>query len=632
MVTKDQEEQEKPASLEPNMVLPDITLLINERDYLKEELRTLREHFENENVRYTELKSLKYQQVCALTFKLAKAIRDKERALQERDEINKKYIFLQNRNEELDVQNATLQETLSAFEREYTSPDSQTAKKVLPSPKMSCFAVTGVLKSGIDHGNNKTIEVEENPTVDDGEPKMENHTMDTEADRRDDEDGEPKMANHTMDTETDRRDDEDDGEPGRENQTMETQEDKGDDHTIPGMNNLKFESDDEKEHFLAEFRNIQKELSDVKKNMSIVQCLNEKLSGNLEFLGEIRRTPAFLRSLSERSRKNACSSFTDYTDGKKEHKMFIFPDVSNEQNEMKDLGSSGEELSLTPSKAQSKDDGGESFGERRQMEVKKSQIMEDHGISLSPENCEIDFKKQLEKAMKELEDIRTDNREMKLQINHMEFSTLDHKDFLRRTTDFTGEILKEMKDREEQRSRKTSVESQASPQPPLSILGTRLDEIIKAVDDMTYEPDVTPKECPVALAARPHSAGIPANQSAFTPVVLPQEAPKNENAERSTASQKRRNIVHGKLSDASLYDRSSLTSGIAGFRKISEPLPKEWRSTEALSYKPKPTSFSSSLGYKDYIHRHIVMSSSAIAKIRDLKPEELGHTEQHFIY
>lgn len=605
MVVKEQEEpekQEKLENLDPNKVLPDITLLINERDYLKDEVRTLREHLENENVRYTELKSLKHQQVGALTFKLAKAIRDKERALEEKEEIHKKFTLLQNKHEELLFQYSIQRDKAVAFGRDHHHYDGSIRKRALSVPKMSCFAVTGVFKSPSSPENDRDDEnIEEHP-IDYGE--------------------ESSQQDQTTSVE--------------ETQEIEAKKDTTDEHKDDANAQLgsvspSFTTDNES--LLAEFRNIQQELSDVKKNMSIVQALNERLSSELEILEDIKKKPDFVRSISERSRKKACSSLSDFVDGKKEPpRKFVFPEVqqseslgdSVEKTEIRNLERKEEDLASPPSESEKR----ELIGAKQDIRDREYASGEDsntaasknHAVSdVSTQHTEIDFKKQLEKAMKELEDIRADNRVMKHQIDRMAFSSPDHKDFLRRTTDFTGQILKEMKERGEQTSRKTSAESQ----PPLNILGTRLDEIMKAVDDMTFESQITPKTSHVVLTSR-HLSTPP----------TPQETRQVESKEALSATKQKGRIIHGKLSEASLYDRRSLTSGLAGLRKISEPLPKEWRSTETLSYNnPLSTSFSNSLGYRDYIQRHIVMSSTAIAKIRDLTPEEIDHGEQqHFIY
>lgn len=532
-MNKEQDENEKPTSLDPTAMLPDITLLINERDYLQEEVRSLRENLSNEHVRYTELKTLKNQQVCALTFKLAKAIRDKERALEEKDEINQKISSLQDRIDELEVQNSTLQDKLVALERQDSTEDNSSNDPPLANANMSCFAVTGA-KNIHESNTSLHVNMEDNPPSDDKEPEQE-------------EDHE------TAD------------EPPGESEPVEG---------CP------------KEDFIEEFRKIQQELSDVKKNMSVVQALNEKLSNDLERLSDLKQTGTVSRSNSA----DRCSGVTDYTDS---------PVVCVEKTELHESGSDGS-----------------SDGESIDDSPNDTKRTEYHDIS----NGEVDFKKQLEQAMKELEDIRADNLEIKQQMNKMTTSSIDHQDFMRKTTNFTGKMLQEMKDREERRSRKASADSQ----PPLNLLGNRLDEIMKAVDDMTPVPPRPQSACLLASQSdpvphRPQSACLLlASQSDFIPIT-------QETQGNSRSHHKPINKPHGKLSDVTVY--KSLTSGVAGLRKTSAPLQRDWKSTEFLAPKPK-TSFSGSLGYRDYIQRHIVTSSSAIAKIRDLTPEELANQEQ----
>lgn len=117
---------------------------------------------------------------------------------------------------------------------------------------------------------------------------------------------------------------------------------------------------------------------------------------------------------------------------------------------------------------------------------------------------------------------------------------------------------------------------------------------------------------------RPQSAGLPTRHSFFRQV----------NAEpRPLTEQKKRRFTTGKLGEPSLGHRhvGRLTKE-SGLKRPVDSLAKEWRSTENL---PPRSSVSGSLGHRDYIQRHIVMSSNAIAKIRDLTPEELNG---HIIY
>ncbi|KAK3737038.1 hypothetical protein QZH41_001043 [Actinostola sp. cb2023] len=638
---KDQDELNKQGNLHPEKVLPDIAVLINERDYLLEEVKSLREQLGNESVRYKELKSLKSQQVCALTFKLAKAIRDKERACEEKERVYEEIDSFQNKNAELEEQNEILRDKLRGTEIEYTrlsneyeeerngmrgvsgdeDDKAQSPKNVLPR-KMSFFAVTGILKNNnINENIDQKNDVEENPNIGGETEKVENHVNEDQDSLSPDMSAKNFEKIHNINENVYQEFDVEEspnigGDPQKENHVNEDQY-----SLSPDMSAKNFVND---EDIVAEFRKIQQELIDVKKNMSIVQALNERLSNDLQLLDVLKKARALSRSDSERSRKNACSDFSDCTDGgTQEAKIFVFPGVSVEKPVVltidKEQEHSAEELGSTPSTStiSNENDTEEVVGEIQHKEEETPDKSTEERKMTASDNSGMDMREQLQKAMKELEEIRTDNREMKQQMRKMSKSTIEHDDFLRRTTQFTGNMLREMKDREEQRSRKTSEASQ----PSLSVLGTRLDEIMKTVDHMTHDPAVAAQKAPIVLAPIPrHATGIPTTPSAFSPVISIQDT----TLPSSTPNQKRKHTMKSKLGEPS-FNHERLTSGVGDLRKTIEPLLKEWKSTEALPAAP-PTNFTSgSLGYRDYIQRHIVMSSSSIAKIRDLTPEELNN-------
>ena len=76
-------------NLNKNGVPTEVELLQQVTAELKAELNTLKEQLEQEKKNSTEVKSLKTQQVCTLTFKLANAVRQRERAEEELAKIQK---------------------------------------------------------------------------------------------------------------------------------------------------------------------------------------------------------------------------------------------------------------------------------------------------------------------------------------------------------------------------------------------------------------------------------------------------------------------------------------------------------------------------------------------------------------
>lgn len=591
----------------------EMTTLQSERDSLLEQVKNLKEQLQNENVRYAELKSLKTQQVCALTFKLAKAMRDKERAIEEKESLKQELQEIRSMREErkddlgsrpevasLDVVDA--QHNLG-LEGPVLNKQENDSDKSIQLERMSCFVITG-------------------------EP-IHKERVQEDVKRKMDEKSGSGVGEATEDISN-----------GDENSDCSSD-------TL-SLSQCSFKSDDQnaKKKVMVEFRRIQKELRDVKKNMAMVQGLNERLSRDLQSLVDKKNSHPLARSQSLRMRRNGSSDYpTDSVDPKREN-VFVFPatetnskaqvktivhDVSTETDE------GLEQISASDKKS-------ESLNER--IKCSNQEILEKvpdntFSVELEPTTAApsqdddkkrqanvIEVRNQLEKAMKELEELRKDNREMKEKINKIASST-EHEDFLRKTTQFTGALLKEMRERELKIERKMSKTIPKAEPPPLSVLGTRLNEIAKTVDDMTKtDPTPLPLES-VCVASTVESAlmteSIPRPQSAGLPTThnysLFRQEPKHH------IEQKKRRFTTGKLGEPSLGHRhiGRLTHE-SGLKKSVEPLAKEWKSTENLSPR---SSFSGPLGYRDYIQRHIVMSSNAIAKIRDLTPEELNG---HIIY
>lgn len=84
--TQSPEKKTEDVSLNSNT---EVELLQQVTAELKAELNTLKEQLEQEKKNSAEVKSLKTQQVCTLTFKLANAVRQRERAEEELAKIQK---------------------------------------------------------------------------------------------------------------------------------------------------------------------------------------------------------------------------------------------------------------------------------------------------------------------------------------------------------------------------------------------------------------------------------------------------------------------------------------------------------------------------------------------------------------
>ena len=619
-------------SLESTESNPEVQYLMYEMQGLQAEVNALKGQLEEETKRSQELKSLKTQQVCALTFKLAGAIRQREVAeenakkaraeleefqsqvkgctgcsrvmtLSEKQEVIDK---LRKISEESDSSVRVDDETKEEEEKQEEGPHAAVSEEseggrrnsrksgVVITPddlekliegRQECLNESGYQSFWDDTNEDKTVCDVETQTA--GSPEGSQRTLidqETQCDAADE--GNPRQMNHDV--------------------------------------------------LSREFRRIQQELGEVRGNMSMVQALNQRLSEDLQAL------------------TGGC-----FLDGAE------FPQV--ERGVVK-----AEEVSLDSA-----------VGTVPTEQFKREQSVRDDNDLVqidteSPQRAAAEqmqlLKEQLQVAMMEISQLRCDNNEMKKDVRKI--SENAEKEVLERSTRFTAQLLKDMKHREaSMRSRRSSCSSdtsrysfalvdnsdrdsadrvfltekvtrtqcpQQNAQPestrsvrsqelysksslPVRRLGNRLQEMTDTLDDMTEQ------ELLYRCASQELPSPVP-----FGHRKSPSSAPKHRYQRRGVAETLAPQPVLEAKEEA-LYTPAKL--GEHGIRSASGPLlvgkekglldgerskPLDFSRAERNSYSLRDSRQPfSAPNANDHIQRHIVRCSDYIAKMRDLRPEEL---------
>ena len=276
-----------------------------------------------------------------------------------------------------------------------------------------------------------------------------------------------------------------------------------------------------------------------------------------------------------------------------------------------------------------------------------------------------DLKQQLKSAMQKIEELRLENKGMKKEIENLSSSTAE-KAFLLKTTKFTDRLLRDMKEREAKvhvpqlRSsasdkiglereyghtglpaqsqvgltgdirRKTSI--------PLKIIGEKLKEITRSVENMAMDPDSCEETSKDVCKSYFVDLKSPYRNYPFEmeePLIRPSES-KTFSAQSSpfyqdnlgqtqrgcyTSVQKlgEKNLISPKKFQQQLIERDH------GQRENALKL------TDGLTHAPERCVYESPrrrwklhVDAPDYVQRYVVRSSAHIANMRDLKPEEIA--------
>ena len=275
-----------------------------------------------------------------------------------------------------------------------------------------------------------------------------------------------------------------------------------------------------------------------------------------------------------------------------------------------------------------------------------------------------DLKQQLKNAMQKIEELRLENKEMKKEIHNLSSSTAEEA-FLVKTTKFTDRLLREMKEREAkvqvpQRQsvtenyglereysypgltelsqmgvagdvrRKTSM--------PLRIIGAKLKEITRSVENMAMDPDLCEETftnvCPpdfVDYKSRYLNDHFELEDS----LINPSESSKTLSAQ--SAPFKHDNpgeIQRGCYTSVEKLGEESFLPQTKPQQQFTAEKDCSWKENgfkltdgptqERCFYESPSSRWKLHNDTQDYVQRYVVRSSAHIAKMRDLTPEELA--------
>ena len=279
-----------------------------------------------------------------------------------------------------------------------------------------------------------------------------------------------------------------------------------------------------------------------------------------------------------------------------------------------------------------------------------------------------DLKQQLKNALKEIEELRLENKEMKKEIQNLSSSAAEN-EFLQKTTKFTARLLKEMKEREakmhvartasylekygldwgyrnpgstdlsQMRSagdlnqsvgKKTSL--------PLKIIGAKLKELSKSVENMAPDPELCQENCsevcvPDFMSYKQRHPILNGQFGLEESLIMP--VPCCETISQSTAFPQgnlRENLPGGAYTSVeNLGEKGFLASSkiqpqfseeACAWKENKFQLNIDRETEERSNYDSARDNWRLHSDTRDYVQRYVVRSSDHIAKMRDLTPEE----------
>ena len=283
-----------------------------------------------------------------------------------------------------------------------------------------------------------------------------------------------------------------------------------------------------------------------------------------------------------------------------------------------------------------------------------------------------ELKEELKNALKEIEELRQENKEMKKEMRKLSTSA-EENEFFVKTTQFTDRLLREMREREAkvplaQRSHLTCetyrldgdfsysrnpevssmrwlssaqrrsdkclhrLPKSKSSMSSLKVLGSKLKEITRSVENMAMDPELQEE-----TLRQPFRAPDLSYYSPSTPYSIPP----NDHlriTEQSITSARSSDVDKEMPMENSTMARTALEKlgEEENLVPLNTPLTEKnsvWRNKKFQIIDHAPELLKSSGGNgtcdwhhdtKDHIQRYIVRSSDYIAKLRDLKPEEMA--------
>ena len=281
-----------------------------------------------------------------------------------------------------------------------------------------------------------------------------------------------------------------------------------------------------------------------------------------------------------------------------------------------------------------------------------------------------ELKEELKSALKEIEELRKENKEMKKEMRKLSTSA-EENEFFVKTTQFTERLLREMREREAkvhaQRahltcetyrldgdlsySRNPEVSSMRwlssaqrrgdeclyrltqskSSLSSLKVLGAKLKEITRSVENMAMDPELQretlrqPSRAPDLSYYSPSSPySIPLNDH----LIIAEQSITPARSSEVDKEMSRENSTMARTALEKLGEEGNLVpSNTPLTEKDSVRRDKKFQITDHAPELLKNCGGSGTgdwhLDTKDHIQRYIVRSSDYIAKLRDLKPEEM---------
>lgn len=281
-----------------------------------------------------------------------------------------------------------------------------------------------------------------------------------------------------------------------------------------------------------------------------------------------------------------------------------------------------------------------------------------------------ELKEELKSALKEIEELRKENKEMKKEMRKLSTSA-EENEFFVKTTQFTERLLREMREREAkvhaQRahltcetyrldgdlsySRNPEVSSMRwlssaqrrgdeclyrltqskSSLSSLKVLGAKLKEITRSVENMAMDPELQretlrqPSRAPDLSYYSPSSPySIPLNDH----LIITEQSITPARSSEVDKEMSRENSTMARTALEKLGEEGNLVpSNTPLTEKDSVRRDKKFQITDHAPELMKNCGGSGTgdwhLDTKDHIQRYIVRSSDYIAKLRDLKPEEM---------
>lgn len=280
-----------------------------------------------------------------------------------------------------------------------------------------------------------------------------------------------------------------------------------------------------------------------------------------------------------------------------------------------------------------------------------------------------DLKQQLKTALKEIEELRAENKEMKKEIRSLSSSAAEE-EFLLKTTKFTDRLLREMKEREARvhvprglsvlekyglereyscpgitevsqmrATRDTSRSAARKTSLPLKIIGAKLKELTRSVENMATDPELCDETfsdvcAPDVVGYKLRHPSLNDHIELEESLVLPAVSSETLSAQRTSFKhEKSGNVRRGgsctsveKLGEenflAPTKTQLQFTDEDCGWKENRFQV-TDRRTQERSGFDSHYNKWKLHSDTRDYVQRYIVRSSDHIAKMRDLTPEEI---------